>query len=184
MRIIEEQIKSNPQLFDKPIEAYKKGLLESLSWLDQSFGRVWRNIRNVGGKKYTEPCVYTHGNEYETLTPSDDLGNYCFWVLKDPTEVGEYGVSVNVSIIFWVNLERVFDKANVRDTEVLKNDIIRVLTQDIWYKGSTLEVSRIYEDGKNVFNGFTLDENDNQFMMHPYAAFRVDGELITTIPTC
>ena len=186
MRTIREQTKTNPQLLDIPIEQLKAGLKKNITWLDQCFGRAWKITRQVGNKKYTEPCIYTGvGNEYESLVPSADLGNYSFFVLSDPTNLEDEFVEARCSLIVWADLRRCFDgDANRRDTEVLKEDLLRGLKQDIYVKGAWFIVDRVYEEAKNVFNGFTLDENDNQFMMQPYCGFRVDGTLRILIPTC
>ena len=184
MKYLKEQKKTHPQLLDIVIEQLKDGMKKNLPWLDQAFGRVWKITRNVNGKKYTEPCIYCEGNSYESLIPSSDLGNYCFFVLQDPTEVDEQSVSARCSVVFWVDLRKCFDSEDVRDTEVLKNDLVRGFQQDIWVKGGRFDISKIYEEGKNVFAGFTIDEDANRYMMQPYAAFRVEGRIKMLIQTC
>jgi hypothetical protein len=47
-------------------------------------------------------------------------------------------------------------------------------------KKGSFTVQRIYERAENVFDGFTLDEVDNQFLMSPFAGFRFYGEMIVT----
>lgn len=184
MRLIHEQKKERPKLLDIPIEAIRNRMIEVIPWLDQSFGRAWRVTRNIGGKKYVEPCVYCGGEEYETLIPSADLGNYCFWLLHDPTDVDEDMVSAKASVIFFVDLRTAFDGHDKRDTEVLKNDIIKAFRHDLWVKGARLEVEKVYEDAKNVFQGLTVDENENQFTMQPYCSFRVEVRLTMFVETC
>jgi hypothetical protein len=36
----------------------------------------------------------------------------------------------------------------------------------------------VYERAENVFEGYSLDEVDNQFLMQPFAGLRITGELI------
>ena len=38
-------------------------------------------------------------------------------------------------------------------------------------------MSRVYHKAENVFDGFTIDEIDNQFLMSPYFGMRVTGEI-------
>lgn len=184
MIYIKEAKNKNPQLMDIPIEQLKEGLLKNILWLDQAFGRVYKIQRNVGGKRYTEPCIYCGDERYETLIPSEELGNYSFFVLHDPTEVTEDFVRANVSIIFWVDLRQCYGNDDVRCTENVKSDIVKALVQDIWVRGASFTVKRVYEEGKKVFEGFTIDENDAQMLMQPYAAFRVDGVLNQILQTC
>ena len=40
----------------------------------------------------------------------------------------------------------------------------------------------IYELAENVYRGFTLDEIDNQFLMHPFGGFRFEGVLSVNQP--
>jgi hypothetical protein len=39
-------------------------------------------------------------------------------------------------------------------------------------------VTAVYERAENVYDGFNIDEVDNQFMMAPYAAFRFEGTMM------
>jgi hypothetical protein len=54
---------------------------------------------------------------------------------------------------------------------------LTVLNGGFWLKDGTIVINRIYELAENVYRGFTLDEIDNQFLMHPFAGFRFAGEL-------
>jgi hypothetical protein len=36
----------------------------------------------------------------------------------------------------------------------------------------------VYQTAENVFDGYTLDEVDNQYLMAPFAGFRLTGEMI------
>lgn len=185
-RIIREQTKTNPVLSDYAIGKINAKLKDRLWWLDQTFGRAWPITRVQGNKRYTEPCVYTAGNNkygYETLVPSADLGNYSFFVLKDPTALvpNKYGmVRIPFSLIVWVDLRTCFQGVGAdkrRDTENLKRDILSVLKNDVFFTGGAITIAQVYEEAKNVFKGFTIDETTNQCLMQPYAGFRFDGEV-------
>ena len=47
-----------------------------------------------------------------------------------------------------------------------------------WIKKGSVTLSRIYERAENVFQGYSLDEVDNQYLMSPYAGFRITGEMV------
>lgn len=180
-RVITEPEKTNPVLADVAIEAMKKEL-RTLAWLDQVFGRAWPVVRNMGGRKYNEPCIYTKGNSYETVIPSADLGNYSFFVLNDAFNIldGEdIAPSVKVrtpfSLVVWFDLRRCFeDGENRRDTENLKADVVDVLKRTS-FKGGYITLTRGYEEWKKVFAGFNVDPEQNRCLMQPYGGFRIDG---------
>lgn len=185
MRIITEKASINPVLAAEAIRDINDRL-RNVAWLDQVFGRAWRITREIRGRKYTEPCLYVgggSGNEYETLVPSSDLGCYSFWLQNDPDTMGaEAGyMLVDYSLVVWCDLRRCFEGVNRRDTENLKKDILAVLVEGGRADG-VVTVKRVYEDAKNVFKGFTLDETANQYLMHPYWGMRVDVELRIDTP--
>lgn len=181
MRTIIEQPKSHPVLADAVIEDIKSAL-SHLAWLDQIFGRAWPIDRSdIPNRKIYEPCIYTgNGNQYQTLIPSADLGNHCFFTLSDPTKSNEYGsLKTTYSLIVWCDLRQCFGgDPNRRDTENLKYDLLSTLKNAHSYHG-TITIDRIYEDPKNVYKGFTLDESTNRFTTHPYYAIRIEGTLTT-----
>lgn len=179
MRTITEQTKTNPVLADAVIEQLKVAL-GNLAWLDQVFGRAWTIDRGDGKKKIYEPCIYTAGNSYETLIPSADLGNYSFFVLMDATRVDEFSKVISpFALIVWYDISKCFtDGGNCRDTENLKADILDVLRTAI-VRGGSVTVTKVYEEPKNVYKGYTLDESVNRFMTQPYGAMRIEGEIVS-----
>lgn len=186
--MIPEQVKANPVLADKAVERIKSTLTANLSWLDHAYGRAWKITRVINGKRYTEPCIFTAkqvgGNGYESVLPSADLGNYSFVLYGDPsTIVSDFGqINQPISIIFWFDL-RDCNANNYRDTESLKEDIVKVLVDELYFPfGARLTLTKVSEEPKNVWAGFTIDENDNQFMNHPYSAMRFDAVLTMDLP--
>lgn len=180
MRTIYEQTKTDPQLADKAFLAINEQMKDNLTWLDQAFGRSWKVARVIGGKRCTEPAVYTiggDGNSYESLVPSMDLGNYSFFVMRDPTRVDNNGdVRIGYSLIMWMNLDNCLSYGR-HDTENIKKSVLKCLLKDVWIKNGSISVESVYEDFANVFKGYTLDETEQQYMMHPYCAMRFDGEI-------
>lgn len=173
----------NPELFDKVIADIQKGLADKLPWLNHAFGRAERLVKIIQGKKYFSPNVYVGGNEYMLIAPDDrKLGNYCFFVLDDPQTVDwvvgmQSDYTVPFSLIVWVDMRKVTNDANNRNTEAVKLDIMRVLNGGFWLRSGSIKVNRIYEHAENIFKGFSLDEVDNQYLMHPFAGFRFEGIL-------
>lgn len=187
MRTIYEQTKTNPQLADKAILAVNSALKDNLWWLDQAFGRAWPITKTYNGNhRQTLPAVYTTGNSYESVIPSSDLGNYSFFQIHDAATVDTYDQVLRIpySLIVWYDLRKVFANGdtNRRDTDNIKNDILSCLLHKVWMRNGSISVTKVWEDAKNVWKGYTMDETNNQFMMQPFAAMRFEGEFAVDLP--
>lgn len=172
----------DPALFDRVIGNIQQGLADGLPWLDYSFGRCERLVKMIQGKKYYTPNIYVGGNEYMLIAPDSNIGNFCFFVLDDPQQITWYPGESNkykapFSIIFWFDMRTITGSMDNRNTEKVKEDIMRVLNGGFWLRHGSMEINRVYAKAENIFQGFTLDEIDNQFLMHPFAGFRFSGVL-------
>lgn len=178
---------TSPYLFDKVIGELQDALKKGLPWLHHSFGRVERLVKVIDGKRIYTPNVYKGNDQYVQLLPDDRLGCYSFFVLSEPQEMlnrmqTEIRLKAPFSLVVWFDLRRVEKVMNLpdqRNTEYVKQQILSVLETAFPKKGS-VTIQRIYERAENVFDGFTLDEVQNQFLMSPFAGFRFQGELIVT----
>ena len=174
-------IKTNAKLFDKVIGYVQTGLANNLSWLNYAFGKAERLVKNINGKRYYTPNLYIGKNEYELIEPDSNIGNYCFFTLDEPQQVSyEVGdrtyLKCPFSLIVWVDM-RTIETDDERNTESVKQDILRTLNGKLWLKEGHITINRIWEKAENVFKGFTLDEIDNQFLMQPYCGWRIEGEM-------
>lgn len=179
MAIDKIPIRKNPQLFDLVIASLQQGLAKTLPWLDHVFGRAERLVKVINGKRVYSPNIYIGGNEYRLIAPDSNFGNYCFFTLDDPQNVnwvvGETSkYNAPFSLIVWVDM-RTIEQYDERDTEGVKRQIMRALNGEIWLRHGSVKIDKIYERAENVFAGFTLDEVDNQFLMHPYCGWRFTG---------
>ena len=178
---------TTPYLFDKVIGEMQQALKNGLPWLQHSFGRAERLIKVIDGKRIYTPNVYKGNDQYEVLLPDDRMRCFSFFVLSEPQEMlnrvqNEIRIKAPFSLIVWFDLrvvEKVMQLPDERNTEQVKEQILGVLNTAFPKKGS-FTVQRIYERAENVFEGFTLDEVQNQFLMSPFAGFRFYGELIVT----
>lgn len=180
-------IHTKPYLFDKVIHELQQALKNGLPWLDYSFGRVERLVKTVNDKRLYTPNIYKGNDQYEQLLPDDRLGCFSFFVLHEPQEIMnrmqlEVRIKTPFSLIVWVDMRKV-EKAmqlpDERNTEYIKEQVLSCIATSFLKKGS-VSVARIYEKAENVFDGFSLDEVDNQFLMSPFAGFRFYGEMIVT----
>ena len=176
-------VMNNPDLLDRVIGDMQKGLADNLPWLDYAFGRAERLVKlNANQKRDYTPNVYAGGNDYREVSPDSGLGNFCFFWVGDPQEVNmEAGVDVGIktqfSIIFWFDYRKVYNDAGNRDKEGLKRQILDVLNGGFLLRSGSFRINKVYELAENIYRGFSLDEIDNQFLMHPYGGFRFEGEL-------
>ena len=184
---IKARLDYSAYMHDKCINELAGILKDRLPWLDASYGRCERLVKMVQGKRYYTPNIYKGKDQYESLLPDDKRGCYSFFVLREPQSLlrevqTEVRIKSPFSLIVWFDMRRVEKEMNLpdtRNTEYVKEAVLSVLETAFPQKGS-ITLSDIYERAENVFNGFTLDEVDNQFLMSPFAGFRFDGEMIVT----
>lgn len=172
---------NRPYLFDRIIQNLQDGL-GNLSWLDHIFGRAERLVKMKNGARYYTPNVYRGKDDYIQLLPDNmELGNYCFFVLDDPQTISlpmglQNRVKAPFSLIVWVDMRQVGATYDDRNTEYLKEQLIKTIRR-AWIKKGAVTLAKVYEKAENVFQGFSLDEVDNQYLMAPYAGFRITGEM-------
>lgn len=182
-----ERIYKQPErayLFDRVIQGLQDAL-GALTWLDHIFGRSERLVKMVEGRKYYTPNVYAHNGEYIPLVPDNTmLGNYAFFVLSEPQQVSvpmgrQNRVKAPFSLIVWVDTRTIdlWSEKDSRNTEYIKEQLLKTV-QRAWLRHGSVSVDRVYQLAENVFDGYTLDEVDNQYLMAPFAGFRLTGEII------
>lgn len=174
----------NPKLIDRTIGDIQDGLIANLGWLNKAFGRAQRLVKTINGKKHHTPNVYVSGNDYLPVSPDSKIGNFSFFFIEDPQQLDvdiipetTGDVYTTFSLIFWFDLRTIFNDPNNRNTEQVKEDILKVLNGGFHLRSGHLKINKIYELAENIYKGFSLDEVDNQFLMHPYAGFRFVGDM-------
>jgi len=179
----------NAVMLDHVLASIQSGLVQNISWLDVAFGRAQRLTKNINGKRVITPNVYCgnwngHGpNDYIEVSPDSKIGNFSFFWIDDPQTIdpGPWARTIKTpfSLIVWFDLRQVYNAAANRNTEKLKADVLRVLEGRAgWHlPDGHILTTRIYEQNENIYRGFTLSEIDNQYLMHPFGGFRIDGIL-------
>jgi len=177
---------SNPTLVDKVLDEIQKGLKANLGWLDSSFGKAERIVKQINGRNYYLPAIYSgnklHPNEYLELSPDASIGNFSFFWLMDPERMTwmskiQGTLKTSFALIFWFDLRKVYDEKNNRNIAALEAEVLRVLNGGFLMRYGQLSINKIYHLPENIYKEFSLDNVDNQFLMHPYAGFRLEGEL-------
>lgn len=180
---VKAPVVNNPELLDRIIGNIQNGLVDNLLWLDYAFGRAERLVKmNANQKRYYTPNVYSGNNDYIEVTPDANIGNFCFFWVDDPQNISwERGVDIGIktvfSIIFWFDYRKIYNDASVRNKEDLKRQILDVLNGGFRLINGSYRINKVYELAENIYRGFSLDEIDNQFLMHPFGGFRFEGEL-------
>lgn len=173
--------KTNPHLFDVAIDEIQTALDNECSWLNTIFGRCERLVKEINGNKYYTANWHKQGNDYVLVAPDEGLGNFCFFTLEEPTNLDTYFAgdvtrcNVGFSLILWCDLRTINTN---RNTESIKEEILQILNERTHLHSGRLSINKVYERAENVFREFDYNELDNQYNMHPFAAFRFEGELM------
>lgn len=186
---INAPIVQNPELLDRIIGNIQSGLIDNIGWLNKAFGRAERLVKyNANNKKIYTPNVYAGRNEYIEVSPDANIGNFSFFWVEDPQTIDwtpkmYIGIKTSFALIFWFDYRTIYNNPNERNKEALKKQILDVLNGGFWLKSGRITLNRIYELAENIYKEFSLDEINNQFLMHPYGGLRFEGILEIT-ETC
>ena len=183
MSIPSVPVPDNPAFFDKLIVQIQQQLKDGLLWLDYSFGRAQKVNHQENGDSKFYPEVHVGNGEYVRLMPDDSFGNFSFFKSNYPQSpiFGNntfQNVEGNFSLIFWLNLNTIFEGAKDRESEAVKAEIYQLLTRGLRLSGGTLQsINAIYEEAEDVYSEFDYSEIKEQFHMQPYAGLRFDLSL-------
>ena len=177
----------NPVMIDRILAYIQDELINRIGWLNYAFGRAQRLVTQREHKAYYYPGVYIGANEYLNVLPGQGLGNRTFFVVDDPHTIEFYPRQYNVirspiSLVCWYSLLDIYPDSKERNTEDVKRQILRVLTDITMPVASRLDLAKIYEQAENIFRGYSLQEIDTQYLMQPYAGIRIDGTLLYREP--
>lgn len=178
----------NPQAIniDARIQELQEIFADSLTWLTKAFGRSWKQFRkNAEGKTYTFPGVYAGKSEYFDCLPNDTLGAYCFFSHKDKAVPamqipGMGGTDYlpgthnewqhKVDIIFWFNQQKTNPGVDYPVTENLLAEVRELLRGCPFFTPTG-----VYYNADNIFDGYSLTHIEEQYLMHPFGGFRIEG---------
>ena len=197
---VQIRFKKNPVLLDKILQDMQKSLMDKLKWLDYAFGRAYTLVEHrPDGDKFVYPAAYNGNGEYISLLPNDNLGNFSWFDIYDPQTITQVVQSMpqytfNGAIVFWYNLDTIFESSETINTEEIKDEIIRFLTTPgIITTTGKLVINNIYERFENIYRGYSIEKIynnytyqgsdiqsiDKLFFMYPYAGIRIEFSLTT-----
>lgn len=172
----------DPVLFDLAIEQIQDALKLNLIWLNFSFGKSQTLIKKRDGKAYKYPAVHVGKGEYVDVFPSTDYRNHSFFILHDPQEISDFKprsynlIEAKVSIIIWFDFDCV-EISDDRRLENIKAQVLEVLTKKLRMTYGRFTFSNFEENSKNIYREYSIDEIESQYLMQPYSAIRVNGNL-------
>lgn len=175
-------------MMDRVLDNIAAALKDGLPWLDNAYGRAERIKRVQAGRIYYTPAAYVGAgrreNDYLGLLPDSGLGNFSFFAIDDPQTIspgpGIRDIRTSFSLVFWFDLRSIYGDGITRDIESLKMQVIDLLGGNTSWRpdaDTRIIISRIYDRAENIYRGFSLDEVDNQYLIHPYGGFRIEGTL-------
>jgi hypothetical protein len=170
--------------FDRVVVEIQDILKEKLSWLDYSFGQCQRLVTKRDKSDFFYPGVHIGNGTYISVLPDQELGNFSFIHIDDPQNI-KYdlhslynSVYATINIIFWFNLKGIFPSAVDRNLEVIKRQMLKILTKEMFLTTGSLGTNiKIYQKAENIFKGYNLKEIDSQYLMHPYAGLRFESSI-------
>ena len=174
-------IKTNPKLFDYAAAQIQRALA-TRPWLDHIFGICEKLTDVKEGKRFNSANVYIGDQQYAQVMPCDELGNFSFFVLRDPQQLARRDsnvISGPFSLIIWYDMRTLSFPTDERNREAVKAEILALLSSPHF---PWLTINRIYERPENVFADFSYEYTNNQFLMSPYAGLRIDGEMLVRVP--
>lgn len=173
----------NPRLVDVLITDVNKSLLAKLDWLAYAFGKCQVLSRKSGDRTIKYPGVYYKGQkeDYFSLFPDERKVNFSFFVLSDPYKVEptpniRQVIKVAYGLVLWFDLRTILAAGEYRNLESVKGEILRAINETRMTTGR-IDVQEIFEASSNIYKEFSIDEIKDQYLMHPFAGLRFEGEL-------
>lgn len=176
-----QQNYENATLLDAVLLEISTALKAKLTWLNNSYTAAQKLAKKAENKNFFYPAVYTGQNEYLGLLPDGHLGNYSFFRLIDPENIKFYPRNVNIittnfDLIFWFNLAKVYPTDKGRNIENVKQDILKAF-RDMYLTRSSVQLTEVYKEAKNIYDDYTINEETESFMEHPYGALMFRGSI-------
>ena len=153
---------------DKAIYEINLALVTKLSWLDNGYGRAYRNLQQKRGRGYY-PEVYlgnVNGTErYHEVTPDDDIKGSVFFYVANQQMLNFEPSTHNImqfplAIIFNANLELIDDTLLNTDyfQQKLISEVRQVLSRDLPAGYRNLTIENIVTNFNEVYQEFSVTE--------------------------
>jgi hypothetical protein len=157
-----------------------KNHLTIVPWLEQSYGKAYREAEMVDGQAYWFPCVYDSAGKYLRLDFNKNIRALSFIYPRDPGTVQDYMVLQNAS-----KLRRELDVVVLYDLRLIQSEVPgydydyrfeEVLLADVMQAlryFTVVQVQQIYQEAENVWERFSVPHVEWQTFMHPRGGLRL-----------
>lgn len=178
----------DPKLIDLALSEISTQLTTSLSWLNTAYGQAERRVFEKGNKNYIAPAFYSGGNDHTQLFPDEHLGCFSFFKVKDGSSLEADRINVvgsaEVSLIVWFKFKKVYPDSHERkNTRHVIKEVIDVLRNNS-FTHSSIKIQKVFEEGQNIYDGYSDKEIETQFLMRPFGGFRIQMQLIYSQTSC
>lgn len=156
-------IKSNPVGIDAQIQKMQSNLYDKLGFANiDGYGRVYPIDKD--GKVI--PAYFINGNDYKSVLMDDRL-NAIFFFLESEESTPGTKMQTEVSIIFQLNLKKLYPDVIQRMDEEVRVHILERISRIKYFK------TTLVTKGIEALEGFDTDLRD----MQPYHYLKVTGNL-------
>lgn len=178
-------ILADPKLIDKALLEVQTKLTTKLIWLDGAYGKVQRLTKVEEKRKINFPGIYTgskQGKGYESAMPSDHLGNFSFFTIKDGEKLGTLSrrnttINAEFGLIFWFRYDKIYpDDWKQRTIENVKDEVVSFFRTTA-FRNCRMTIEQFFELPENIYKGFTDREVENDYLMRPFGGLRVNGKI-------
>lgn len=170
---------------DLKIQDIQEQMSDSLSWLDKAFGLADRFVKEKDGD-YIFPGVFV-SNKVDPLDmmPSDLYPAMSFWTKEplgaidnlDEWPVNNALMTYAVSCIFYMDIRQIDNTMTWKETKSKLREDILYFFANVQFKGKLVRTGIVDDDITLVYDGFSLNQIDNEWKEFPKWACRVNFEL-------
>jgi len=172
----------NPKGIDYQIQRIQNHLEKHLGWAETDiYGRVYKNPSKEGN---VVPEAYISKGEYRDVLRNDKKNAMVFFIDDDEhTSTTGHQFSAEVSVVFMVNLKKLYPDANNRpdtDAQLHVEAILRRLKIFSITNNSPLTITKGLENVLSDFDTKHIKLSD----FHPYHIFSIKGTINYLTTNC
>jgi hypothetical protein len=171
----------SPVGIDKVITNLQVALAANLSWLEKSFGKANKTIKQEDDREFIFPSILTEVSKDEIpLLGNDNFNAYSYFLADGeelPINYEEHAVNQYqrpISLTFWMDLKRVDSTKLYNFKEELIREVKKVISTTNVGNGNDVEILSVVTDPELIFDGYSTDLMKSQMLTYPQVGFRID----------
>lgn len=148
-----------------------ESLAVRLPWIDTAVGRAVK-LTDAEGRHFPATDESLATAEYTHLLP-DDNHNFFFFEVIEPYSVNTLNAGYrllrfDVFLIIWLDVST----TEYADMDALRNAVFDALNSK-YFRDVNIQIDKVYEQASSIFSSYDLDIIDTQYLMKPYAGFKI-----------